>query len=321
MALTTRKVVIIKKPTRLDHLVARFNTVQQVKFYIEHIEGDFADYENEHRNYYAALEILSRNVGKVSRLHLVDWAQVPNYQFGADDVVATIGQDGIIANTLKYLNSQLIIGFNPDKARWDGGLAQFDPGEAAEAIVACFAERIAVKMITKAVVELSDRQSLHAVNDFFVGVANHSSARYKIRFRDSEEFHSSSGIVVSTPLGRSAWMKSILTGASAISDRASGKKLKAKTEAAAGKPAAEGGSWDDDCLYFAVREPFPSVSSKTELVYGKILKAGEFSVESKMGENGLIFSDGVQNDKLNFNYSIRAKFGIAKEKGRLGVRS
>ncbi|MGO8693974.1 MAG: sugar kinase [Rectinemataceae bacterium] len=247
-------------------------------------------------------------------MHIIDWMQVPNYQFGDDDVIATIGQDGLIANALKYLRRQTIIGFNSDVQRWDGVLAQFDPQKAEKAIGSCLNGTIRIKEITKAVVELSDSQELHAVNDFFVGVSNHSSARYTLTFRHAEEQHSSSGIVVSTPLGRSAWMRSILTGANNIMNRLQGKKQKIVESATSEK-------WDDDCLYFAVREPFPSVSSKTDIVFGKITRFDEFMIESRMGENGLIFSDGVQNDCLSFNYSVKARFGLAKEKGRLAVLS
>jgi hypothetical protein len=36
-----------------------------------------------------------------------------------------LGQDGVVANTLKYLNGQFLIGVNPDPKRYDGVLFPF----------------------------------------------------------------------------------------------------------------------------------------------------------------------------------------------------
>lgn len=313
MPATARKVIIVKRPTRLDQLVARFNSIQQVKFYIEHIEGDFLDYENEHRAYNEALETVTRNIEKVSRVHAIDWQQLPNFQFNDDDTIATVGQDGLVVNALKYLRRHYVVGFNSDIKRWDGSLAQFAPSEVSQVIEECLDGRAKYKEITKGVVRLSDNQELHAVNDFFIGVSNHSSARYRITFKDRTETHSSSGVIISTPLGRSAWMKSVLVGANMIMNRIQNRETKiieSKTE-----------DWSNDCLYFAVREPFPSVSSGNSLVFGRIRDDGDLSIESKMGENGIIFSDGIQSDYLGFNYSVKAKFGIAEEKGRVVVKA
>lgn len=63
---------------------------------------------------------------------------------------------------------------------------------------------------------LSDGQQLYAVNDFFVGPKSHTSARYEIALSDRKETQSSSGIIISTGLGSTAWMRSILTGASML---------------------------------------------------------------------------------------------------------
>jgi NAD kinase len=312
MAVSARKVVLIKKATRLDQLIARFNSVQQVKFYIEHIGGNFADYENEHSAYQKSLERVILLIEKTARIHVIDWLQLPNYQFNPDDVIATIGQDGLVVNALKYLDDQYVIGFNSDKSRWDGTLAQFSPNEAYVMIEKCLQDDVETKHITKGVVTLSDNQKLYAVNDFFIGVADHASARYQISYQEKQEMHSSSGVLVSTPLGRSAWMKSVISGAKGIMNGIQ------KTNINLIEKNQE--DWSNDYLYFAVREPFPSVSSENNLVFGKISGKDEFSIESKMGENGIIFSDGIQSDFLGFNYSVKAAFSIAEKKGRIVIR-
>ena len=39
-----RKIVLVVRETRLDELTARFNTVQQARFYVEHLGADFGDF-------------------------------------------------------------------------------------------------------------------------------------------------------------------------------------------------------------------------------------------------------------------------------------
>ncbi|MCC9032632.1 hypothetical protein LMH45_11125, partial [Neisseria gonorrhoeae] len=57
-----------------------------------------------------------------------------NYIFAADDIVVTLGQDGMVANTLKYLNGQPLVGVNPEPKRWDGVLLPFEPSQVASVL-------------------------------------------------------------------------------------------------------------------------------------------------------------------------------------------
>ena len=49
--LTENKIVLIVRRTRLDDLVARFNTEDQARFYVEHLGADFSDYQAEDHTY------------------------------------------------------------------------------------------------------------------------------------------------------------------------------------------------------------------------------------------------------------------------------
>lgn len=305
------KIILLSRPTRLDSLIAKFNTRQQARFYVEHLGADFSDYENEHERYYDAISAIERAASRQGKVHRLDWRYLSNYLFGGNDLVLAVGQDGLVANALKYIDRQKIIGFNPDPARWDGVLSRFSADEAPDAIAATLGGATKVREITRARVRLSDGQTLCAVNDFFIGIRGHVSARYELRHGDDAENQSSSGVIVSTPLGRSGWMKSVVAGSSGIAAA-----LRGKARAVA---APEAG-WDDDELLFAVREPFPSVCTGAELVYGAIAPGERFEIESRMGENGIIFSDGVQDDFLEFNYSVVASIAIDEIKGRIVVK-
>jgi hypothetical protein len=75
--------------------------------------------------------------------------------------------------------------------------------------------------------------------------------------------------------------------------------------------------WDSDYLFFTVREPFPTRNTGAGIVFGKITAGSPLVMESRMAENGVIFSDGIEKDFLEFNSGTRALIGIAERKGAL----
>src|SRR5207249_8312571 len=101
--LTENKIILVTRPTRLDELVARFNTVGQAQFYIEHLGADFSDYQREDENYRNALQDVRMDLERLGRVQIIDRTFLPNFIFGENDTVVTLGQDGLVANTLKYL--------------------------------------------------------------------------------------------------------------------------------------------------------------------------------------------------------------------------
>lgn len=301
-----RKVVLVTRKTRLDELVARYHSVAQARFYIEHLGADFTDYQREHETYLRARTSALAAIAQFRRRQVIDRQFLPNFLFGPDDIVVALGQDGLVANTMKYLDGQPLVGVNPDPARYDGILLPFKTDDLPAVLAAVARDRRAAKAVTMAKATLSDRQALYAVNDLFVGPKSHTSARYEIAVGEASEIQSSSGIIVSTGLGSTAWMKSIVTGALAIAGGGAGRD-------AAYRPLP----WDADRLLFAVREPFPSVSSRTDIVFGAIGPGKELRLRSLMPENGVIFSDGIETDFLQFNSGTEARIGIAERRGQL----
>jgi len=66
-----------------------------------------------------------------------------------------------------------------------------------------------------------------------------------------------------------------------------------------------------------VREPFLTRTTGASLVFGRVTPEKPLILESRMGENGAIFSDGIENDFLEFNSGTQATIGIAERKGVL----
>ena len=303
------KVVIIKKKTRLEELVARFNTVDQAEFYVEHMGADFRDYRDEHDNYYKALEAVRNDAKLFARVQEINNEYIPNMIFGEKDIVITLGQDGLVVNAMKYLNGQPLIGVNSDPLRWNGDLSVFHPDEMRDVIPAVIGNAYRSTDITMAKACTKDGQELYAVNDFFVGVEDHTSARYKISFGEKTENQSSSGIIISTPLGFGGWHKSVLAQFRGMARAFGLGEIKEKPV-----------GWYEQELIYQVREPFPSVSTRADLVYGSIAGGEKLRVVSNMPEKGIVFSDGVLEDSIEFRSGMEVTIEVADRKGKL-VRS
>lgn len=146
-------------------------------------------------------------VARIERLVL------DTYQFHSEDIVLVVGQDGLVANTIKYLSGQPVLGVNPDAQRWDGQLLGFNASNIEEGIRQLLQGKSKISAISLAEARSNDGQRMLAVNDLFIGPKTHSSARYQLSWQQQAEVQSSSGIIVSTGLGRTGWLQSILTGA------------------------------------------------------------------------------------------------------------
>lgn len=305
-----RKVVLVIRQTQLEELVARYHTPAQAKFYVEHLGADFSDYERGHATYVAARRAVVDALERRGRYQVIDRGFLPNFMFAADDIVVALGQDGLVANTMKYLAGQPLIGINPDARRHDGILLPFTPRDLPAVLDDVGHDKRPHKTVTMAKASLPSGQVLYAVNDLFIGPKSHTSARYELRLRDGREVQSSSGLIVSTGLGSTAWLKSIVTGAWGIANAQSRRKCGLQYEPL---------PWDTDHLQFAVREPFPSKTSGAELVYGRVGRQEALKLLSLMPENGVIFSDGIEADYVEFNAGIEAVITVAERAGRLIV--
>jgi len=302
------KIVVVTRRTRLEELVARFNTRGQAKFYIEHSGGDFAEYVEEHDAYRRSLERVQQDLDLGLPRQLLDRSLLPTYTFGGGDLVVTLGQDGLVANTAKYVGGQPLVPINPDPRRFDGVLLPFLAEQARGAVEAVLAGTARLREVTLAEAALADGQRLLAFNDLFVGARSHVSARYRIHAGGVAEAQSSSGVLVSTGAGSTGWMSSVFNMARGIASFAGG--------SACGEARM---AWDDPRLLFAVREPFLSRHSGVSVAAGWIPSGGEVVLESLMPSGGVIFSDGVESDFLEFSSGAVARVRVAPHRARLVV--
>ncbi|QES90698.1 NAD(+)/NADH kinase [Rhizosphaericola mali] len=295
--------IIVKNKTRMESLIERFNTKEQARFFIERSGGDFADYELEHEQFYSAFNDVQQRLSPIIKNKVVERSFIPSYLFAESNLIIVIGQDGLVANVAKYSKELPIIAINPDPERYDGILLPYNSSNFIEAVKKVIAQNYHTKQMHFAEVKLNDGQSLLAVNDLFIGISSHTSARYKIKINGKEENHSSSGIIVATKTGSSGWLSSMFNMAYGLTHITDIHYPKLK----------------EVDLYFAVREPFKSHATQTDICSGKISNGNQLVIESMMPTNGFIFSDGIEQDFLQFNSGAIATIQLSKQLANLVI--
>lgn len=297
--------IIVKNKTRLEALIERFNTKSQAKFYIERLGGDFEDYEAEDAVFRESLNSLQSQLSKVIKHKIVERAFLPSYLFSEKNLIVVIGQDGLVANTAKYSHGRPIVAVNPDKGRYDGVLLHFDTNNFILGVEKVLSENYQSNTVNFAEARLNDGQRLLAFNDLFIGASSHISARYKLSYQEMMEEQSSSGIIVSTQMGATGWLSSVFNMAYGVAGLFE-KNIKPK------QPKLK-----NDQLIFTVREPFKSIRTQSDIVVGTINSRNNLRIESFMPAGGVIFSDGIESDFLQFNSGAIATIGIANETANL----
>jgi NAD kinase len=326
------KIVVVTRQTRMKALRAKFATRGMAKFAMSkarEIElaksgkrvpseaeavAVFEDLELEDVAYEKAVaevhdELDLSDLGM--KVQTIDRDFVPNFIFGPEDIVVTLGQDGLVANTAKYALELPIVAVNPDPARIDGILLPFKISDARAAVRSVIAGKARYRQVTLAEVELTDGQKLLGFNDLFIGMKSHVSARYRIQDGARSEQQSSSGVLVSTGAGSTGWLSSVMNMVGGV----------ARVFGTSQPPTRSVQmSWEDPRLTYVVREPFISKTSTAEIVAGTIQRGTELIVESLMAAGGVIFSDGVETDYLEFNSGATARIRTAAQRVRLVVQ-
>jgi NAD kinase len=270
--------------------------------------GGFQEYEEEDQAYAATLRKLKSDLELGYPLTFVDRDFLPNFDFGRCIVVVVVGQDGLVANAAKYVGDAPIIGVNPDPKRYDGILLPFLADQARPTVQRVIANRFRSRSVTMAEVNLNDGQRMLAFNDLFVGCRSHVSARYTLTVQRKAEPQSSSGIIISTGAGSTGWLSSLFNMTCGFAHWLGGES-----------DSPPKMNWEDRRLAWAVREPFASRHSKATLVAGWAEEGEEITVESLVPEDGVIFSDGVEKDSLEFNSGTIARIMVSQQSAQLVV--
>ena len=296
MAAPVPRVVVVTRASEYAALLARHGTEPQARFFLEQRGQTLDAVRRRHDRWMAALDAVSQAIPADWRRARVNRPDLSRFLFEPGDLIVATGQDGLVANLAKYLHGQLVLGINPDAEQFDGILVPHPPGRAKKLLAAMAAGRAEIENRTMVSARLDDGQSLVALNEIFVGHRSHQSARYRLRLGNREERQSSSGLIVATGTGATGWAKSI------NGERAHPLQLPNPTD------------W---ALALFVREPFPSISTGTSLGGGLIDRQGQLEIVSEMDDGGVVFGDGIEDDRLDFAWGMHVRIEVAEQRLRL----
>ncbi|TXN34603.1 hypothetical protein FV232_10175 [Methylobacterium sp. WL30] len=288
MPVITPRAVFVIRDTDYEALLTRHATRGQARFFLESRGQSLAEVEARHLRFHAVLGQARAAVPGDWRQALTRRVDLDRFLFAPEDVVVTVGQDGLVANVAKYLRDQPVIGVNPDPDLYDGALARIAVGRLPALLPASVAGAAPVERRTMVQGVLDTGERLLALNEIFVGHRSHQSARYRIEAAGMAEDQSSSGLIVASGTGLTGWARSI------------GEATHLTVGIGTGEAAV--GYW--------VREPFPSVATGTAVRAGK-LKGTALAVTSRMNEGGVVFADGIEQDFIAFDWGRRVELGPA----------
>lgn len=276
------RVILVTRPTPYEELLHRHGTHGQAAWFLgtrgQQIDAVVAIHEQQER----ALEETLRAIPRSWRRARIGREALDRFLFEPDDIVVAVGQDGLVANVAKYLDGQPVIGVNPDPRRYEGVLVRHDAGQVASLLPAVATGRCVIAARTMVSAKTDDGQELLALNEVFIGQRTHQSARYVVSWGEQQERHSSSGLIVATGTGATGWARSI------HQCHRSTLRLPGPT---------------DPELVFFVREAWPSVNTGTSVTEGVVAAGASIRVVSEMGETGVLFGDGIEQDPLPFPWA------------------
>lgn len=301
------QIVVVTKRTAYEKLLLRHASVTQASFALEKRGDSLEKYEREHRTYLTALAAIRASLPKQIPVDVIDQSRVPLYPWRQGQIIIVCGPDGLFVNVAKSVTDQPIITINPDPDHVTGVIMTHAPETAGLLVEKVIEEQAIITQVTLARVSTNDGQELFAVNDFLVGRLDQQAARYSIRYGPTGERQCSSGVIVSTPMGGSGWIKSCMCAVTTIS----GKHVNFPLF----------NNWSDEKLAFMVREPFASVDTGTGLLNNYIHAnsadpqgSTRFTIRSEMAEGGVIFSDGMPDERIDFSTGVEAHFEVADRK-------
>ena len=285
------RIVIITKPTRFEDLITTHLTEGAAEFTLGLNGQSIEPYRLEHKTYKGALVQIQQQIPNDCNVAFVTRKDIPTFLFRESDIVIICGPDGLFANTAKYLSDQPIITVNPDPSV-RSILMLHSPDKVGKLILDVQAKKHTLEAVPLLKASVNDGESVvWGINDLFIGRKDHVTAIYKITFGvdNRTERQSSSGIIVSTGVGSTGWIRSVVEMMKCLGSYGPTCKL-----ARLPRPT-------DKELVFVVREPFPSPTTGTSLTTGRITPEVSLTVYSEMSKGGCIFSDGVIEKAVDWN--------------------
>ncbi|MEU9418081.1 hypothetical protein [Streptomyces sp. NPDC048272] len=292
------RAVLVHRRTEYEELLARHGTHGQAAFFLSSRGRSIDEVVRRHDRTREALREVAAAVPLTWRSSRVERADLDRFLFAPEDVVVVVGQDGLVANTAKYLRGQPVVGIDTDPGRNPGVLVRHRCADTAALLRAAMADGGRAEELTMVEAVADDTQRLLALNEIYLGSPGHQTARYRLGSAGETgpgEAQASSGVLVGTGTGATGWLRSLWL------ERGS----------TAGLPAP----CDRRLLWF-VREAWPSPTTGTTKVAGELGRGQELqlTVES---DRIVVFGDGMESDALELTWGQSVRLGIAGTSLRL----
>lgn len=279
------RAVVVYRATEYDELLARHATRGQAAFFLGTRGRSLDELEARHRAQAEARAAVAAAIPADWRRAEVERGDIARFVFGPEDVVVVVGQDGLVANTAKYLDGQVVIGINPGGHA--GVLVPHRPDDCAR-LLASAATAVPGRR-TMVEIRTDDGQVLTALNEIYLGQPTHQSARYRLEVGGRSERQSSSGLIVGTGTGATGWCASL--------------------QRVAAPELALPGPGEPSLAWF-VREAWPSPSTGVELTSGRLAAGEELGVVVE-SDTLVAFGDGIEDDRLTLSWGQRVVLGIS----------
>lgn len=294
MALAPRAVVV-HRASELDQLVDRHGTRGQAEFFLRSRGRSLDEVQARHDALTDALRAASAAIPRDWRRGGVERGDLHRFAFSPEDVVLVVGQDGLVANTAKYLTGQPVIGVDPDPGLNPGVLVRHPVDRVGAVVAAVATGRARWQDRTMVRAALDDGSALDALNDVYLGHVGHQSARYELHLPDGRrERQSSSGLVIATGTGATGWAASI-----------------ARERGGVELPGAV-----SDTLAWFVREAWPSPTTGTDFTVGAL--APDDTLEVVVRSEALVaFGDGLEADRLTATWGQTVQLTTSDRRLRL----
>ncbi|MFI2763547.1 hypothetical protein ACH5A3_32540 [Streptomyces echinatus] len=292
------RAVLVHRRTEYEELLARHGTHGQAAFFLSSRGRSIDEVARRHADTRQALRDVASAVPLTWRSSSVERADLDRFLFAPEDVVVVVGQDGLVANTAKYLSGQPVVGIDTDPGRNPGVLVRHRSADAASLLRTATAAGDRAEALTMVEAVADDSQRLLALNEIYLGPPGHQTARYRLGTdggTDRGEAQASSGVLVGTGTGATGWLRSLWL------ERGSTVPMPAPC---------------DPRLLWFVREAWPSPSTGTSRVAGELGRGQELrlTVES---DRMVVFGDGMEADALELTWGQSVRLGVAATSLRL----
>ncbi|MFI5761914.1 hypothetical protein ACIA8F_13340 [Streptomyces sp. NPDC051563] len=286
------RAVLVHRRTEYEELLARHGTHGQAAFFLSSRGRSIDEVVRRHERTRQALREVAAAVPLTWRSSRVERADLDRFLFAPEDVVVVVGQDGLVANTAKYLRGQPVVGIDTDPGRNPGVLVRHRCADTAALLRAAIAAGGRAEELTMVEAVADDTQRLLALNEIYLGSHGHQTARYRLGSDGDDgpgEAQASSGVLVGTGTGATGWLRSLWQ------ERGSSAGLPAPCERR---------------LLWFVREAWPSPATGTTRVAGELGwgQGLQLTVES---DRIVVFGDGMESDALELTWGQSVRLGIS----------